>query len=58
LEILWRIREGTIEEVLEASEEKPPPNYKTTQTLLRIMEQKKLVTHRPRGRAFLFRARV
>jgi predicted transcriptional regulator len=58
LEILWRIGEGTIEDVLDASGEKPPPNYKTTQTLLRIMEQKKLVNHRPQGRAFLFRARV
>ena len=57
LEILWLIGEGTVEDLLEASG-KNPPNYKTTQTLLRIMEEKKLVGHRLQGRAFLFRAKV
>jgi predicted transcriptional regulator len=57
LEILWHIKEGTVEDILEASGANPP-NYKTTQTLLRIMEEKKLVSHRLQGRAFLFRARV
>lgn len=58
LKILWSLGEGTIEEILEASDENPPPNYKTVQTLLRIMENKKLVTHRMRGRAFVFQPRV
>lgn len=54
LEILWRIGEGTIDDVLQASGENPPPHYKTVQTLLRIMERKKLIHHHQRGRAFLF----
>jgi BlaI family transcriptional regulator, penicillinase repressor len=58
LEILWRIREGTIEDVIEAAEQSPRPNYKTVQTMLRIMEGKKLVTHRVRGRAFVYQPRV
>jgi BlaI family transcriptional regulator, penicillinase repressor len=58
LEILWRLDEGTVEDLLQASGETPPPNYKTVQTLLRIMEGKKLITHRVRGRAFVFRPRV
>ena len=58
LEILWRLGEGTIDEILEASDEVPSPNYKTVQTILRIMEGKKLVTHRVNGRAFVFRPRV
>ena len=57
LEVLWRLKEGTIEEVLVAWGENPP-NYKTTQTLLRIMENKKLISHRMRGRAFVFQPRV
>ena len=51
------MKEGTIEEVLVAWGENPP-NYKTTQTLLRIMENKKLISHRMRGRAFVFQPRV
>lgn len=31
-----------------------PPNYKTTQTLLRIMEEKRLARHTSRGRVFVF----
>jgi BlaI family transcriptional regulator, penicillinase repressor len=58
LEILWSLREGTVDELLQASGETPQPNYKTVQTLLRIMEGKKLVTHRVLGRAFVFKPRV
>ena len=58
LQVLWRIREGTIDDILKASGEDPPPNYKTVQTLLRIMERKRLVGHKQQGRAFLFRPLV
>ena len=54
LEILWRVREGTIDDIIEAAEQSPRPNYKTVQTMLRIMEGKKLVTHHVRGRAFVY----
>src|SRR3979411_54735 len=57
LEILWRLGEGTIDDILRGSGEIPPPNYKTVQTLLRIMEGKRLVTHRLQGRAFVYKAR-
>ena len=58
LEILWVLGEGTIEDLLLASEKKSPLNYKTVQTVLRIMENKKLVSHSTRGRAFVYRPRV
>jgi len=58
LDALWRLGEGTIEDILQASDETPPPNYKTVQTILRIMESKRLVMHRVNGRAFVFRPRV
>ena len=58
LEILWRLGEGTIEDFLRASEEDNPLNYKTVQTVLRIMENKKFVSHSVRGRAFVYRPRV
>ena len=58
LDILWRLGEGTIEDFLRASEEDNPLNYKTVQTVLRIMEHKRFVTHSLRGRAFVYRPRV
>lgn len=58
LQILWRIGEGTIDDIVEASGENPPPNYKTVQTLLRIMERKGQVDHSRQGRAFVFRPLV
>ena len=58
LEILWRLGEGTIEDFLQASEKNNPLNYKTVQTVLRIMENKKFVSHSVRGRAFVYRPRV
>ncbi len=58
LEILWRLKEGTIEDFVRASETDSPLNYKTVQTVLRIMENKKFVTHSLRGRAFVYRPAV
>ncbi len=58
LEILWSLGEGTIEDFLRISEEDYPLNYKTVQTVLRIMENKKFVSHSVRGRAFVYRSRV
>jgi len=58
LEILWRLGEGTIEDFLGASGKEGPLNYKTVQTVLRIMENKKFVSHSIRGRAFVYRPRV
>jgi predicted transcriptional regulator len=55
LQVLWRIQEGTIDDIVLASEEDPPPNYKTVQAWLRIMERKGQVDHRQEGRAFVFR---
>jgi predicted transcriptional regulator len=54
LQVLWRIREGAIEDIVLASGEDPPPNYKTVQAWLRIMERKGQVDHRQEGRAFIF----
>jgi len=54
LQILWRIGEGTVDDIVRASGEDPPPNYKTVQAWLRIMEGKGQVDHKQEGRAFVF----
>jgi BlaI family transcriptional regulator, penicillinase repressor len=58
LQILWDLGEATVEGVVNAHPEKERPHYKTTQTLLRIMETKGFIVHEARGRVFVFRPEV
>jgi BlaI family transcriptional regulator, penicillinase repressor len=58
LQILWDRGEATVDDVVNAHPEKERPNYKTTQSLLRIMEQKGFIAHEARGRVFVFRPLV
>src|SRR6201988_1551632 len=58
LQILWDRTKATVEDVVAAHPARQRPNYKTTQTLLRIMEQKGFITHESRGRVFVFRPLV
>ena len=58
LQILWELKEATVDNVVNAHPEKERPHYKTTQTLLRIMENKGFIAHESRGRVFVFRPLV
>jgi BlaI family transcriptional regulator, penicillinase repressor len=58
LQILWDLKEATVDDVVNAHPEKERPHYKTTQTLLRIMETKGFIAHESRGRVFVFRPLV
>lgn len=58
LQILWDLKEATVDDVVNAHPEKERPHYKTTQTLLRIMETKGFIAHESRGRMFVFRPLV
>jgi predicted transcriptional regulator len=58
LQILWDLKEATVDEVVNAHSESERPHYKTTQTLLRIMENKGFIAHEARGRVFVFRPLV
>jgi BlaI family penicillinase repressor len=55
LQILWELEEATVDDVVNAHPERERPHYKTTQTLLRIMENKEFISHEARGRVFVFR---
>jgi len=54
LQILWQLNQATVEDVVSAYKSWRKPNYKTTQTLLRIMEEKGFISHFNRGRVFVF----
>jgi BlaI family transcriptional regulator, penicillinase repressor len=58
LQILWDLKEATVDNVVNAHPEKERPHYNTTQTLLRIMENKGFIVHESRGRVFVFRPLV
>ena len=58
LQVLWDLEEGTVEDVVSAHNQRERPNYKTTQTLLRIMENKRFIRHEVRGRVFVFKPLV
>jgi BlaI family penicillinase repressor len=58
LNALWELKSGTIEEIIHHPSFSSPPNYKTTQTILRIMEEKGLARHTTGGRVFVFESAV
>jgi BlaI family penicillinase repressor len=58
LDVLWNLDEATVEDVVDRLPSNPRANYKTVQSLLRIMENKGFVEHKTRGRAFVFVSRV
>lgn len=58
LNALWNLTEATVDDVVARLASNPPANYKTVQSLLRIMENKRFVRHTLRGRAFVFSPRV
>jgi predicted transcriptional regulator len=58
LQILWDLKEATVDDVVNGHPERERPHYKTTQTLMRIMETKGFIAHEPRGRVFVFRPLV
>jgi BlaI family transcriptional regulator, penicillinase repressor len=58
LNALWELKSGTIDEIIHHPSFSSPPNYKTTQTILRIMEEKGLARHTTGGRVFVFEPSV
>ncbi len=52
--LLWRIGEGTVHEVLAALPPERTLAYTTVSTMLRILEQKEVVTSRKAGRGHVY----
>lgn len=55
LGILWSRGEATVREVADVMRAKEDIAQNTVQTFLRVMEEKGLVEHTSRGRAFVYR---
>ncbi|OJV39521.1 MAG: hypothetical protein BGO25_01575 [Acidobacteriales bacterium 59-55] len=54
LHALWALREATVEQIVNTFPLSERPNYKTTHTLLRIMETKGFIEHTVKGKVFSF----
>ena len=52
--ILWRLQKASVGEVVAALNQTRPVTYSTVQTILRILETKRYVTHDKIARAFIY----
>ena len=53
MQILWRIEKGFIKEILEHFDD-PKPAYTTVATIVKILERKGFVSHKPYGNTHQF----
>ena len=58
LKILWRDGPSTVRQIMDQLSGDRDRAYTSVMSLLGVMTDKRLVTRRPHGRAFLYRARV
>ncbi len=53
MQILWKLKEGIVKEVVEEFDE-PKPAYTTVATVLKVLEKKSFVAHKSIGNTHLF----
>ena len=53
MQILWDLKEASVKEVIEQLP-KPKPAYNTVSTIIRILETKEFVDHKPEGRGYVY----
>ena len=53
MQVLWDLQEASVKEVIEKLSD-PKPAYNTVSTIVRILETKEFVSHRPKGRGFIY----
>ncbi|MAD81070.1 MAG: BlaI family transcriptional regulator [Planctomycetaceae bacterium] len=54
MQVLWERRTATAREITDALNESEPTAHSTVQTLLRGLEDKQAIDHKPDGRTFVF----
>lgn len=53
MQVLWNLKEASIKEIIEQLPN-PKPAYNTVSTIIRILETKEIVGHRPKGRGYIY----
>lgn len=54
---LWVLEEGVVKDILDLYSD-PKPAYNTVSTIIRILEKKKFIKHKKKGRGFIYLPRV
>jgi len=53
MQVLWDLKEGSVKEIIEQLP-KPKPAYNTVSTIIRILETKEFVSHKAKGRGYIY----
>ena len=53
MQVLWGLEEASVKEIIEKLDE-PKPAYNTVSTIIRILETKEFVGHKPKGRGYIY----
>jgi len=51
--VLWDLKEASVKEIIEQLPS-PKPAYNTVSTIIRILETKKIVSHKAKGRGYIY----
>ena len=53
MQVLWTLGEASVKEIIEQLPN-PKPAYNTVSTIIRILETKEFVNHKPKGRGYVY----
>ena len=53
MQVLWDLKEASVKEIIEQLPN-PKPAYNTVSTIIRILETKNIVSHKPKGRGYIY----
>lgn len=53
MQVLWDLEEGSVQDIIDQLP-KPKPAYNTVSTIIRILESKKFVGHKSKGRGYIY----
>ena len=53
MRVLWDLKEASVKEIIEQLPN-PKPAYNTVSTIIRILETKNIVAHKPKGRGYIY----
>lgn len=54
---LWHLEKATVKEIVDLYPN-PKPAYNTVSTIVRILEKKKFIKHKPVGRGYIYLPRI
>ena len=55
---LWKLEQAAVKEIVEMYDASNPPAYNTISTIVRILEKKKFIKHRKKGRGYIYLPKI